>query len=47
MDIDCFLIHIKDLIGFIFFMLDVLFSHSCIGFFKNPDAKHTINFKQF
>ncbi len=27
-------------------MLCVLFSHSRIGFLKNPDAKHTINFKQ-
>ncbi len=24
----------------------VLFSHSRIGFVKNPDAKHTINFKR-
>ena len=28
------------------FMLCVLFSHSHIGFFKNPDAKHTIHFKR-
>ena len=27
-------------------MLCVLFSHSRIGFLKNPDAKHTINFKR-